>query len=81
MTRAAPAWARASALRRWWSSAARGNGTNTAGLPAAVTSATVLAPERHSSRSARAKAPGMSSMKGETSAEIPACKYAAWASL
>ena len=36
-----------------------------AGLPAAVISATVLAPERQRSKSARAKAAGMSSIKGD----------------
>ena len=51
-----------------------------AGLPAAVTSATVLAPERQSNRSARANAPGMSSINGETSAETIALKYSACAS-
>ena len=58
-TTAAPARSSACALTRWWSSAARGKGTKTAGLPAAVISATVLAPDRHSSKSARAKTAGM----------------------
>ena len=42
-----------------------------AGFPAAVISATVLAPERQTIRSARANIPGMSSMNGKTSAGSP----------
>ena len=42
-------------------------------LPAAVISATVLAPERHKIKSARAKKAGMSVMNGKTSADEPAC--------
>ena len=41
------------ALRVWWSSTAAGNGTRTAGTPAAASSATVSAPERHTTRSAQ----------------------------
>ena len=77
---------RAGALQRLsidplMSSAARGKGTKTAGLPAAVISATVLAPDRQSNKSARANAAGISVIKGATSTDNPACLYAACASL
>ena len=36
----------------------------------------MLAPERHNSKSARAKNAGISLMNGKTSAEIPALEYA-----
>ena len=44
---------RRSALARWWSSAANGYGTRIAGLPSTVSSATVVAPARQTTRSAR----------------------------
>src|SRR5690242_20517008 len=50
-------------------------------LPAAAISATVLAPDRQTTRSARAKAAGMSSMNLKTSAASPSGLYAVSASL
>ena len=44
--RAAPASSRTRALAAWWSSAAKGNGTSSAGMPTAVSSATVLSKRR-----------------------------------
>ena len=46
ITSAAPSRASASAFFRWWSSVAVGNGTSTAGRPATVSSASVVAPAR-----------------------------------
>ena len=46
--RAAPASTRTAALASCWPWAAPDQGTNTAGTPTAATSATVVAPERHS---------------------------------
>ncbi len=48
----APASAITSAFFRWWLSAAVGNGTRIDGLPAAVSSASVVAPARQTTRSA-----------------------------
>ena len=70
--RRAGALAYASALRNWCWSAAKGNGTRMDGLPAAASSATAPAPERHTIRSAWAKAAGMSSMNGAHLALQPA---------
>ena len=66
--RAAPAASRARAFTRWWSSAARAKGTSTAALPAAGSSAQVVAPLRATTRSAAAKRASMSSRKATTSA-------------
>jgi hypothetical protein len=52
MRRAAPARAKASALSNWCWSAANGNGERMEGLPAAASSATAPAPDRHTTKSA-----------------------------
>ncbi len=70
-SRAAPALLKASALRSWCSSVAPGSGTNTAGFPAAASSAKDPAPAPAITRSALAKAAGMSSMYGTTWPCIP----------
>ena len=54
---AAPADASVSALRRWWSSVAVGSGIRIAGFPAAVISASVVAPARQTIRSADRETP------------------------
>src|SRR6185369_11607608 len=67
-----PASTRNLALVVWWSSTADGKGTNTAAAPTAAISVTVLAPARHTIRSASAKARAVSSMNGVSSAWTPA---------
>ena len=58
-TTAAPAPASVAAFRAWWSLGAPGSGTSTAGSPAAVSSATVPAPARHTATDARSNSAGM----------------------
>ena len=52
ITWAAPASSRANALSLWWSWAAYGYGISTDGLPKTVSSESVEAPARHTTRSA-----------------------------
>ena len=63
ISRPAPAAATASALARWWSSAASRNGTSSAGRPSASSSATLEAPEREITAWASASRAGRSSKK------------------
>ena len=74
ITSAPPAAATAAALWRWWSCVACGNGTRTAGRPAAASSASVVAPARQTTRSAAAISRSMSSMNGSTRAGRPAAR-------
>jgi hypothetical protein len=48
-------------LAVWWSAVTNGDGTSTAGRPAASSSKLVLDPDRHTTRSAAASEVGMSS--------------------
>ena len=57
---APPASARTRAFYSWWLFVTCGLGISTAGLPMAVSSARVLAPARHMTRSAAAMTRGMS---------------------
>ena len=58
----APASMRGAALSVWWSSVAKGYGTSTDGRPSTDSSAIVVAPARHTTRSAAAMASPMPSM-------------------
>ena len=64
---AAPALSSARALAVWWSPAACGNGTSSAGLPAAQISAIVEAPDRHATSEAEARRSGTSWRNAATS--------------
>ena len=76
---AALAEASTSAFLVWWSSAASGNGTSSDGLPAAASSATVLAPLRARIRSAAAKRAPMSSRNALTCQRDVSAPLAAYA--
>ena len=71
VSRAAPARTKASALRSWWSSAAKGKGTRMAGRAAAASSATAprTRPAHHQVR--RGEGGGHVPMKGVTSPSRP----------
>ena len=58
----------AAALRVWWASVEAPKGMKMAARPEADTSATVIAPERQTIKSAWANLSAMFSMKGTTSA-------------
>ena len=70
-SRAAPRRSSTRALSSCWRSRWNGYGTKIAGRPASATSETVIAPERATTRSARASAAAMSSINGTTCASQP----------
>ena len=62
---AAPTRSSTRALAVWWSPGAPGSGTSTAGTPATASSATVMAPARHTTRSAAAYTSGHPLLVGD----------------
>ncbi len=73
---AAPDFSSARALSCWCRPAAAGNGTRIDGRPQYVISASVVAPARAQTRSARAYASPMVLMNGTTEAGMPCCAHA-----